>query len=63
MGFNEFKGKGSLRTGQKQEEGGRDECLMGCEYEYVFVSPPHYHGFLPHCTSQPVDPLVEKRIN
>ena len=48
--------------GQKCEEGGRDECLMGCEYEYVFVNPPAHYGFLPHRASQPVDPLVEKRM-
>ena len=62
MGLKEFKGKSPLHTGQKYEEGGRDEYLMDCQYEYDFVNPPDHHGFLPHRTSQPVDPLVEKRI-
>ena len=63
MGFKKFKKKGALHTGLKCEEGGRDECLMDCEYEYVFVNPPNHHGFLPHHASQRIDPLVEKRIN
>ena len=48
--------------GQKCEEGGRDEYLMDCQYEYDFVNPPDHHGFLPHHASQRIDPLVEKRI-
>jgi hypothetical protein len=35
---------------------------MDCEYEYVFVNPLNHHGFLPYRASQPIDPLVEKRI-
>ena len=48
--------------GQKCEEGGRDEYLMDCQYEYDFVNPPDHHGFLPHHASQRIDPLVEKRM-
>jgi hypothetical protein len=62
MVFKEFKWKRSLQIGLKCEEGGRDECLMDCEYEYVFVNPPNHHGFLPHRASQRIDPLVEKGI-
>jgi hypothetical protein len=43
-------------------KGGKHECLMDCQYEYVFVNPFDYYGFLPYHTGECVDPLAEKGV-
>ena len=48
--------------GQKCEEGGRDEYLMDCQYEYDFVNPPDHHGFLPHHAGEWIDSVAEEGI-
>jgi len=45
------------------EKGGpKDECFMDRQYEYVFVSPSDYYGFLSHHAAECINPMVEKRI-
>ena len=57
------KGRG-VRTDStlKNTKEGKHECLMDCQYEYVFVNPFDYYGFLPYRTGECVDPLAEKGV-
>jgi len=42
--------------------GGNDECLMDCQYKYVFAGDTDHHGFVSHHSGEWADPVVKKGI-
>ena len=43
-------------------EGGENECLLDCQYKYVFVNPSDHYGLLFDHTGDCIDPMAEERV-
>ncbi len=54
--------KGNKRETTQTTIGGRDECFMDCQYEYVFIGYFDHYGFVSHHSGEWIDPVVKKRV-